>query len=361
MRQRPDLLEASGHKEIHLSFRCKVISCMSEYLLLVSEALTTEQFENCTVVSHRNHWPTMGELQRHATRQPCSFVALTGATDANSVRQMIRLLTDPDLASSDRRLIFADDAVPRDLAAAFSGPLSSLMRRVVPSDLMCLSTTAVEQAAATDTMLAAVFRGEVRSSVVAAWPSVNRFPSAGPGNGEGKSELAPDVLESAVNEALAGTKLTSAERKCVTSGILLLWDLLHASHEISQTMEGRGTPRTADYWHAIMHRREPDAGNAAYWFRRVGSHPAFDVLTANIERWMVETGASDEERNLARQTVLLNGQFDSSAMIELSGQALRKPGQLEDRTLRRIQYFEILNLLAWSMGTVSSVVYSARS
>ena len=43
-------------------------------------------------------------------------------------------------------------------------------------------------------------------------------------------------------------------------------------------------------------------------------------------------------------------------MIELSQQALRKPGQLEDRTLRRVQYFEILNLLSWSMGTVSSVI-----
>ncbi|MEJ7593048.1 MAG: hypothetical protein WKF77_15995 [Planctomycetaceae bacterium] len=43
-------------------------------------------------------------------------------------------------------------------------------------------------------------------------------------------------------------------------------------------------------------------------------------------------------------------------MIELSTQALRKPGQLEDCTLRRVQYFEILNLLAWSMGTVSSIV-----
>ena len=69
MRRRPDLLEASGPEDVHLSFRCKVISCMSEYLLLVSEALATEHFENCTVVSHRNHWPKMGELQRLAARQ----------------------------------------------------------------------------------------------------------------------------------------------------------------------------------------------------------------------------------------------------------------------------------------------------
>ena len=77
--------------------------------------------------------------------------------------------------------------------------------------------------------------------------------------------------------------------------------------------------------------------------------------SSNLENWMVETGASDEERNLARQTFLRNGQFDPFAMIELSTQALRKPGHIKDRTLRRVQDFEILNLLAWSMGTFSSI------
>lgn len=322
---------------------------MSEFLLIVREELATEKFEDCIVVPHGAHSMSMGELQQVVAEHSCSYVAVTQASDAHSVRQTLKVLFDS--ANSDRRIVFADDAIPRDLAAAFPKPLSALLRRVLPCDLMCLSTAAVRQAAATDTMLSALFRDEVQSSAVAALPSANRFPQAGPGNGEGDPRLDLYVLESAVTAVLAGLKLASAERQCVMSGVLLLWDFLHASHEISQKMEGRGTPRTADYWHAIMHRREPDAGNAAYWFRRVGSHPALDLMTAKTESWMVDTGASDEERNLVRRTVLRNAQFDPFAMIELSNLALRKPGQLEDRTLRRIQYLEILNLLSWSMAT----------
>ena len=132
----------------------------------------------------------------------------------------------------------------------------------------------------------------------------------------------------------------------MTAGVLLLWDFLNESHEISQTLEGCGTPRTADYWHGIMHRREPDAANAGYWFRRVGPHPAFRSLSSHLDRWMRETGASDDERNVASRTVNADGRFDPFAMIELSTRAIRKPGQLEDSTLRRVQYLEILNLLS---------------
>jgi len=51
---------------------------------------------------------------------------------------------------------------------------------------------------------------------------------------------------------------------------------LTESHTISQG--GRGARRTATFWHAIMHRREPDAANSKYWWRRVGAHPVLAQL-----------------------------------------------------------------------------------
>jgi hypothetical protein len=61
---------------------------------------------------------------------------------------------------------------------------------------------------------------------------------------------------------------------CFLAGLWLFHNFLDESHRISQEIE---TP-TGSYWHGVMHRREPDASNAGYWFRRVGKHPIFEPL-----------------------------------------------------------------------------------
>jgi len=66
-----------------------------------------------------------------------------------------------------------------------------------------------------------------------------------------------------------------AARAC-HAGLWLYFDYLDESHSISQEVNTGG----GSFWHAIMHRREPDPGNSKYWWRRVGPHPLLEVLRA---------------------------------------------------------------------------------
>lgn len=43
----------------------------------------------------------------------------------------------------------------------------------------------------------------------------------------------------------------------------------HGSHEIVQVDDSAD----ASWVHAYLHRKEPDPGNAAYWYRRAGRKP----------------------------------------------------------------------------------------
>jgi len=85
---------------------------------------------------------------------------------------------------------------------------------------------------------------------------------------------------------------------CCLSGLWLLHNFLDASHRISQDIHSS----TGSYWHAIMHRREPDYSNSKYWFHRVGDHPIFPAISAAARNLAAEALLDDATNYFAVQT-----------------------------------------------------------
>lgn len=58
------------------------------------------------------------------------------------------------------------------------------------------------------------------------------------------------------------------------AGLYLYFSCREEAHEVVQSDHSA----EGSYWHAIVHRQEPDAGNSSYWFHRVGQHAVFPAL-----------------------------------------------------------------------------------
>src|SRR5438046_2755350 len=91
------------------------------------------------------------------------------------------------------------------------------------------------------------------------------------GPGPRSGVLPEKELGNTLAEAFKGTKLSERTQQLVRALVLLWHDHLDAAHTLAQAIENA----EGSYVHAIMHRREPDYGNAAYWFRRVSRHASF--------------------------------------------------------------------------------------
>jgi len=104
------------------------------------------------------------------------------------------------------------------------------------------------------------------------------------------------------------------------AGLYLYFSCLDEAHTIAQSIE---TP-DGSFWHAIMHRQEPDPGNSGYWFRRVGKHPIFPELRQAAHDLDYPTGA----------------QWDPIAFIDACEDARRHPGTDQERQMQKVQLAE---------------------
>lgn len=86
--------------------------------------------------------------------------------------------------------------------------------------------------------------------------------------------------------------------QAVKAGLLLWNDDLDGCHSIAQEL----SDECGAYLHGIMHRREPDYGNAKYWFRRVGEPPLFPQLQAAALDLLDGTPGLEDYRKALKST-----------------------------------------------------------
>lgn len=112
----------------------------------------------------------------------------------------------------------------------------------------------------------------------------------------------------------------SGAPEAALAGLYLYFSCWEEAHTIAQdisTAEG-------SYWHAIVHRQEPDAANAGYWFRQVGAHSIFPALAASAAELGYEAGS----------------RWDPFAFIRECEEARQSPGSALERRALEIQRAE---------------------
>ena len=110
------------------------------------------------------------------------------------------------------------------------------------------------------------------------------------GPGPRAGVLSESSLNTKLDSSLGETRLAPVRQELVRSLVLLWHDHLDASHNISQGIENAD----GSFVHAIMHRREPDASNSKYWWRRVGQHPAFPGIASRVGEFLARSRRREE-------------------------------------------------------------------
>jgi hypothetical protein len=132
--------------------------------------------------------------------------------------------------------------------------------------------------------------------------------------GPGRPNLAVETELRRLSPANLFAEREVADQQMATACLAGLWlyhDFLDESHRLSQD----GDDVSFRFWHGIMHRREPDYGNAKYWFRRVGNHPVYNRLLDEARALGRKDPAAESDASMRR--LLADRSWDASAFVDL--------------------------------------------
>jgi hypothetical protein len=311
-----------------------------------------------TATLHEHLRPTADDLVRiaSAARGPVTLVA----AGRISPETLAGVTSDADVT-----IVVADPAA--GVAGRGSGDLAGALWQTDPAVATLLGDSPLDAGAvvfsagavkrlggaapAGDPVTAAVATvvgggGTLRAVLVPAHGSDSSLPVDPPPLGPSKPtrpKWVAETIDRLEPARLLGKVGSRSDAAAVKAGLLLWHDFLDASHEVSQSIEGQGRHRAGDYWHAIMHRREADYGNAKYWFHRVGRHPVFESLATRAERFAAEADTAGS-RLLSRITS--GGSWNPDAFVDACAESARGGSPGTDLLLRGLQADEML-LLLW--------------
>lgn len=117
--------------------------------------------------------------------------------------------------------------------------------------------------------------------------------------------------------------------KAVAAPVAGLWTYFSCFAQAHELASASGT-QECELWHAILHRQEPDAGNAAYWFRKAGPHPSFAALAREANRIL---------KNIPEAEFSV-GDWDPLAFVTFCERARGEGGPANQRAALEIQRAE---------------------
>ncbi len=144
------------------------------------------------------------------------------------------------------------------------------------------------------------------------------------------------TIDQRIEEAFKDVALEPKNYDLFRALIFIWHDHLDEGHSLAQEID----TREGSLVHGIMHRREPDYGNAKYWFRRVGVHPSFHSLAVRARELLEKHHESDLHSRL-----LPNNTWDPFAFIDAVEDSVEGQFRSKIPLLQQIQRLEFEALL----------------